>query len=339
MRPAPTRWITPMRRRDFITLASGMAVWPLAARGQQRDRMRKIGVLMAAAESDPEIQARVAAFREGLKSLGWTEGRNIEIDIRWAPDVDSIQQFAKELVALQPDVILAPTASATASVLQQTRTIPVIFTVVSDPVGGGFVSSFHRPGGNATGFIIAEPTMAGKWLELLKEVAPRVARVALLFNPTTTPHAEYYLSSIKAVPASFGVQAITAPVHDRSELASVVAAQAREPNGGLIVMPDFFLFWHRSELVSLAARDHLPAVYPFRLFAEAGGLLSYGLDLDDNYRRAANYADRILKGAEPSELPVQAPVKFELVINMKTAKALGLDVPVGLQQRADKVIE
>jgi putative tryptophan/tyrosine transport system substrate-binding protein len=327
-------------RRDFITLLCGAAaVWPRATHEQQRDRMRKIGVLMAAAESDPEIQARVAAFRDGLRSLGWKEGGNIEMDIRWAPDAESIQRYAKELVALQPDVILAPTAFATASVLQQTRTIPIIFTVVSDPVGGGFVSSFHRPGGNATGFVIAEPTMAGKWLELLKEVAPRVARVALLFNPTTTPHAEYYLGSIQAVPASFGVQAIAAPVHDPSELASVVAAQAREPNGGLIVMPDFFLFGHRSQLISLAARGHLPAVYPFRLFAEAGGLLSYGLDLDDNYRRAATYADRILEGAKPSELPVQAPVKFELVINMKTAKDLGLDVPLGLQQRADKVID
>jgi putative tryptophan/tyrosine transport system substrate-binding protein len=329
-----------MRRRELITLLGGAAVaWPLAARAQQRDQMRRIGVLMAAAESDPEIQARVAAFREELQRLGWTEGRNIGIDIRWAPDAESIQRFAKELVALQPDVILSPTALATATVLQQTRTIPIIFTVVSDPIGGGFVSSFHRPGGNATGFILAEPTMGGKWLELLMEIAPRIARVAFVFNPTAAPYAEYYLGSFKAAAASFGVQAIAAPVHDTSELESVFAAQAREPNGGLIVMSDFFMFGHRSEIISLAARYHLPAVYPFRLFTEAGGLLSYGLDLNDNYRRAATYADRILKGAKPSELPVQAPVKFELVINIKTAMALGLDVPLVLQQRADKVIE
>jgi len=222
---------------------------------------------------------------------------------------------------------------------QHTRTIPIIFANVADPVGSGFVASFPRPGGNVTGFILFEPTMAGKWLELLKEIAPRVNRVALLFNPATAPFFEYYLNPFKAAAASIAVEAIAAPVRDTSELESVVAAQGRAPNGGLIVMPDSFTTAHRAEITSLAARYRLPAVYPYRFFTEGGGLLSYGNDVTDNFRRAATYADRILKGAKPSELPVQAPVKFELVINLKTAKALGLDVPVQLQQRADEVIE
>ena len=286
-------------------------------------------------------QACVAAFREGLQKLGWTEGRNIRIDTRWAtPDVESMQRFAKELVALQPDLILSQSTPTTAALLQQTRTIPIIFAIVADPVGSGFVASFPRPGGNVTGFITMEPTMAGKWLELLKEIAPRVTRVAFLFNPATAPYAEYYLNPFKAAAASFAVEAIAAPVRDTSELESVIAAQAREPNGGLIVMPDTFMNAHRAEITSLAARYRLPAVYPFRFFTELGGLLSYGNDLIDNYRRAATYADRILKGAKPSELPVQAPVKFELVINLKTAKALGLDVPLhasAARRRGDRI--
>ena len=223
--------------------------------------------------------------------------------------------------------------------LQQTRTIPVVFATVSDPVGSGFVASFPRPGANVTGFTNIEPTMAGKWLELLKEIAPRVNRVAFLFNPATAPYAEYYLNPFKDAARSFVAEVIAAPVRDTSELESVVAAQARAPNGGLVVMTDTFTSVHRVEITSLAARYRLPAVYPYRFFAELGGLLSYGVDLNDNYRRAASYVDRILKGAKPSELPVQAPVKFELVINLKTAKALGLDVPLHLQQRADEVIE
>ena len=222
---------------------------------------------------------------------------------------------------------------------QATRTTPIVFVNVPDPVGGGWVATMARPSGNVTGFTLYEPTMAGKWLELLKGIAPRVARVAFLFNPATAPYAEYYMTPFKAAAASFGVEAIAAPVRDPSELESVVAALAREPNGGLIVMPDIFLTAHRVEITSLAARYRVPAVYPFRLFAEVGGLLSYGNDQVDNYRRAATYADRILEGAKPSELPVQAPVKFELVINLKTAKALGLNVPLSLQQRADEVIE
>ena len=329
-----------MRRRDFITVVGSAAAWPLIAVAQQPDRMRRIGVLMGFAESDREGQAFVAAFREGLQKLGWAEGRNIRIDYRWtALDKQLIQQFAKELVALRPDLILTQSTPATAELLQQTRTIPIVFGLLADPIGSGFVASFPQPGGNITGFVTMEPTMAGKWLELLKEIAPRVARVAMLFNPTTAPYAEYWLNPFKAAAASFAVQAIVAPVHDTSEFESVVAAQAHEPNGGLIVMPDTFMTEHRSEIASLAARQRVPAVYPYRVFAEFGGLLSYGDDLTDNFRRAASYVDRILKGEKPSELPVQAPVKFELVINLKAAKALGLDVPVHLQQRADEVIE
>jgi putative ABC transport system substrate-binding protein len=268
------------------------------------------------------------------------EGRNIRIDTRWAAfDTESRQRLAKELVELQPDLILAQSTGAAASMLQQTRTIPIVFVQVADPVGSGFVASLPRPGGNATGFMNMEPTVAGKWLELLKEIAPRVARVAFLFNPAAAPFFEFFLNPFKAAAVSFAVQAIAAPVHDTSELESVIAAQAREPNGGLITMPDPFLNVHRAEVTSLAARHRLPAVYSDRIFTESGGLLSYGNERLDHYRRAATYADRILKGAKPSELPVQASVKYELVINLKTAKALGLDVPWQLQQLADVVIE
>ena len=329
-----------MKRRDFITLLGGAAfAAPRVARAQEQ--MKRIGVLMPYAEGDREGQAFVAALREGLQKLGWAESRNIRIDYRWATPSDtvSIQRFAKELVALQPDLILTQSTPTTAALLQQTRTIPIVFAQVVDPVGSGFVASFPRPGGNITGFINLEPTMAGKWLELLKEIAPRVNRVAFLFNPATAPYFEYYLKPFKAAAASFAVEGIAAPVHDASELESVIAAQARESNGGLIVMPDTFLNAHRAEITALAARHRLPAVYAFRFFTELGGLLSYRSDLIDNYRRAADYADRILKGAKPSELAVQAPVKFELTINLKTAKTLGLDVPMLLQQRADAVIE
>src|SRR5215469_9162796 len=293
-------------RREFITLLGGAAAtWPLAARAQQAERMRLIGVLMAYAESDPEGQAWVAAFREALQKLGWAEGRNIRIDTRWATlDVEAMQRLAKELVALQPDLILSQSTPTTAALLQQTRTIPIIFANIADPVGSGFVASFPRPGGNVTGFSTIEGSLGGKWLELIKEIAPRVARVALLFNPATATYAEYYLNPFKAAAASFGVQAIAAPVHDWPEFESIVAAQAREPDGALIVIPDIFTIAHRVEIISLAARYRLPAVYPFRFFAELGGLLSYGVDLTDNFPRAAAYADRILKGEKPADLPV-----------------------------------
>jgi putative tryptophan/tyrosine transport system substrate-binding protein len=331
-----------MRRREFISLLSGgAAAWPLAARAQQPDRGRRIGVLMGYAEADADAQAWYTAFREGLQKLGWAEDLDTKIDTRWATatDAESMRRFAKELVALQPDLILSSTTPTTTALLQQTRTIPIVFAIVADPVGSGFVASLARPGANITGFIFTEPTMAGKWLELLKEIAPGVARVAMLFNPASATYAEYWLNPFKSAAPSFAVEAIPAPVRDRSELEAVIAAQAREPNSGLIAMPDSFMDAHRVEVTSLAARYRLPAVYPFRLFAEVGGLLSYGIDRTDNFRRAATYADRILKGAKPSELPVQAPIKFELVINLKTAKAIGLEVPLHLQQLADEIIE
>jgi putative tryptophan/tyrosine transport system substrate-binding protein len=329
-----------MRRRDFIGLAGGaLAAWPLAAHAQQPDRVRRIGMLMPVAESDPEAQAWIAAFREKLRQVGWTEGRNIRIDTRWGPDAESRQRSAKELVALQPDLILSQSTPNTAALLQQTRTIPIVFVQVTDPVGSGFITSIPRPGGNVTGFITIEQTMAGKWLELLKEIAPRVNRVAFLFNPATATYAEFFLSSFKTAAASLAVEAIVAPVRGTSELEPVIAAQARAPNGGLIVMPDPFMVAHRAEVTSLAARYRLPIISPFRFYTELGALLSYGNDTTDSWRRAASYADRILKGAKSSELPVQAPVKFVLTINLKTAKTLGLDVPMLLQQRADEVIE
>ena len=331
-----------MKRREFTTLLGGAVVaWPRAARAQQPAAVQRIGVLMAYPEGDSEAQAQIAAFRDGLQKLGWIEGRNIRIDTRWVTTTDAelMQRFAKELVALQPDVILSSNTPTTAALLQQTRTIPIVFATVGDPIGSGFVASFPRPGGNVTGFITVEGSLGGKWLELLKEIAPRVNRVAFLLNPATATYAESYLNAFKAAAASVAMEAIVAPVHDRSEFDTVIAAQAREPNSGLIVIADAFTVAYRVEITSLAARYRLPAIYPFRPFVEVGGLMSYGADLTDNFRRAAAYVDRILKGAKPSELPVETPVKFELMINLKTAKALGLDVPIFLQQRADGVIE
>jgi len=264
-----------MRRRDFITLLGGaVAAVPLAARAQQSERKRRIGVLMAHAESDVEFHDYLSAFREGLQKLGWTEGRNFQIDSRWGAldDAEARQRSAKELIALQPDLILTQNTPPTASMLEQTRTIPIVFVIVADPVGSGFVQSLARPGANATGFTIMEPTIAGKWLELLKEVAPRVNRAAFLFNPATTPYRDIYLRPFNAAASSLALEAIAAPVHDMPELESVVAAHAREPNGSLIVMPDGFLNVHRAEIVLQAARYHLPAVYPWRFFAEIGGL-------------------------------------------------------------------
>ena len=331
-----------LKRREFIALLSGAAVsLPLPTAAQQTDRMRRIGVLMANPESDPEFQAYLTAFREELRKLGWTEGRNIEIDTsRATDDVDSMERFAKELVALHPDFIVTVSTPATAATLQQTSTIPIIFVLVADPVGSGFVASLPRPGANVTGFTPLVGSLGGKWVELLKEIAPRVVRAVALFNPTMAPYAEYYLNPFKAAAASSGMEAIPAPVHNLSELESVIAAQSREPNGGLVVIPDAFtVSRHRTEIILLAARYRVPAVYSWRLFADLGGLISYGPDAIDQHRRAASYGDRILKGEKPSELPVQTPVKFELVINLKTAKELGLDVSWQLQQRADEVID
>ena len=332
-------WRERMRRRDFLTLLGAAAAWPFATRAQQ-PRMPVIGFLMMYAETDTSGQSFAAAFREGLNELGWTEGRNIQLEYRWATsDPERIERSARELVLSQPALILSSSAPTTATLLKQTRIIPIIFANLVDPVGSGFVESLSKPGGNVTGFINAEPAMTGKWLELLKTVAPRVTRVAAVFNPDAAPYIGSYLDAFKAVAASFAVEATAAPVRDRSELETAITAQAREPNGGLMVMPDGFMFAFQAEVTALAARYRIPATYFFRSFAEQGGLLSYGNDIVDNYRRAAIYADRILKGEKPSALPVQSPVKFELVINRKTANALGLDVPPSLLDRANEVIE
>jgi putative tryptophan/tyrosine transport system substrate-binding protein len=327
-----------IERRKFLATLGSAAAWPLAARAQ--DQMRRIGVLLTLAESDLEMKALLTAFQERLQQLGWAAGRNVWIDYRLASgDEERLKTYAAELLRMAPDVLFCQGVPELLALHQQTRTLPIVFVQVSDPVSLGFVANLARPGGNVTGFIFTEPTMAGKWLELLKQIAPGIARVAMLFNPVSAPYAEYWLSPFKAAAASFAVEAVATPVHDSSELASVVAAQAREPNGGLIVMPDSFTDAHRVEITSLAARYRLPAIYPFRFFAEAGGLLSYGVDRADNFRRAAAYVDRILKGEKPGELPVQAPTKYETVVNLKAARALGLQIPDKVLALADEVIE
>jgi putative ABC transport system substrate-binding protein len=298
-------------------------------------------MLMAYAETDQEGQTLVATFAKALATLGWAEGRNIRIEPRWAraDDAASRLQFAKELVALLPDVILSHGTPGTAAVLQETRTLPVIFLNVADPIGTGFVRSFPAPGGNATGFITMEGSMAGKWVELVKDIAPRVTRCALLFNPSTAPYARYFLNPFAVASASLAVQPIVSAVRDVNELETTITDQAREPNGSLVVMPDTFTTVHRAKITALAAQHKLPTVYPFRFFAANGGLLSYGPTTVDSYRRAAIYVDRLLKGEKPDQLPVQGPTQFQLVINLKTANALDLVVPPMLLSRADEVIE
>jgi putative tryptophan/tyrosine transport system substrate-binding protein len=329
--------VTIGRRELLAALGGAAATWPLAARAQQPG---KIAVLSSLPENDPEGHARIAAFQQALEKLGWTEGRNIRFDVRWAtPEVETIHRLAKQLVALQPDLIVTQNTPGTAAILQQTRVIPIIFVNIVDPVGSGLVANFLRPGGNVTGFVSLESAIVGKWLELLKEVAPRVARVAVLFNPATAPFAEYYLTPFKAAARSFAVEVIPAPVRDLAALETVIAELADKSNSGLIILPDSFLIAHRAAVTSLAARHRVPAVYPYRHFTEVGGLLSYGNDQLDNYQRAASYADRILKGEKPSELPVQGPVKFEMTINLRTAKALNLEMPPNLVALADEVIE
>ena len=330
-----------MKRRDFMALLCVAATWPSATRAQQPDRMRRIGVLMAHPESDPEFQQYAGTFREGLRKLGWIEGRNVSFDFRWGAldDADIRSRSAKELVGLQPDLILTQNTPPTASMLQQTRSIPIIFVIVADPVGSRFVQSLSRPGGNATGFTIMEPTIAGRWVQLLKEIAPYVTRAALLFNPATAPYADVYIRPFKSAASSFSLEAISTPVHDVPELESVIAAEALVPNSGLVVIPDGFLNVHRKTIVSLTARHKVPAIYPWPFFPEIGGLLSYGSEQRDEFRLAAVYADRILKGERPADLPVQAPTDYKLVINLETAKLLGLTVSPQLQQLADKLIE
>ena len=329
-----------MKRRKFLGMLGGAAaVWPLAGRAQQAERMRRIGVLLPAAADDPEYQARVAAFHQGLALLGWTIGRNVRIDTRWATtDAAEIRRHAAELAALAPDVILAPAATTVGPLLQATRTVPVVFPSIVDPVGAGFVDSLARPGGNATGFMNFEYSIGGKWLELLKEIAPGVTRVAIL-RYAATPSGVGQFGIIQSVAPSLRVEVTPVNMRDAPEIESAVAAFVRAPNGGLIVTASPLAQRHRDLIVTLAARHKLPAVYFDRVFAAAGGLISYGPDYIDQYRRAAAYVDRILKGEKPADLPVQAPTKYELVINLKTAKALGLEVPATLLARADEVIE
>jgi putative ABC transport system substrate-binding protein len=329
-----------MKRREFITLlAGGAAAWPFAARAQQGEQMRRIGVLMNFAVDDPESEHRVTAFVQGLGQLGWTDGRNVRIDTRWAAgDPDSFRKFSAELVALAPDVILASGATSLGPLLQATRVIPIVFVNANDPVGAGFVQSLARPGGNATGFMNIEYGQGGKWLELLKQIAPGVTRAAVLRDPTI-PAGIGQLAAIQAVAPSFGVEVTPLDVREAAEIERAVMAFARSPNGGLIVTTNTLAAMHRDLIIALAARHRLPAVYAYRYHVISGGLISYGSDTHDPFRRAAEYVDRILRGDRPADLPVQAPTRYELVINLKTAKALGLAVPQSLLARADEVIE
>jgi putative tryptophan/tyrosine transport system substrate-binding protein len=334
-----------MQRREFITLLGGaMVAWPLAARAQQTDRMRRVGVLMGISESDPETQARLIAFRQTLQALGWTDGGNLRVDYRQLPDdPDRFRTVAAELVGLAPDVILAYGPPAVAALRRETRSIPIVFAQVSNPLGAGFVESMAHPGGNITGFTNFELTIGGKWLEALKEIAPRVTRSAIISNPDNASQGGF-LGAIEVAAASLGIQVVPVALRaaaepERTITERAIDAFAREPNGGMIVLPDFITINLRQPIVTLAARNRLPTVYPFRFFATTGGLMSYGVDQIEQSRQAASYVDRILKGAKPADLPVQAPTKFELVINLKTAKTLDITVPPSLLARADELIE
>jgi putative ABC transport system substrate-binding protein len=328
------------RRREFITLVGGVAAaWPLAARAQQSERMRRIGVLMGFAESYPAAQSWFAAFRGALAKLGWTEGSNLRIELRWSGDADRMKRFAKELVDLRPDAIFGQTTPLIGTLAHETQTIPIVFALVSDPIGSGFATSLAHPGGNITGFTGNDPAIGGKWMELLKEIAPRTVRVALLFNPATAPQLKFYLPAMQTAASSFAVQVNAAPVHVKEEIEGVIAAQTRNPGGGLIVMPDQFTTTNGDLILALAARYGVPAIYNDRIYSESGGLIAYGTDFGELFRQAAGYIDRILKGAKPGELPIQLPTKYELVINLKTAKALGLTIPESVLSLADKVIE
>jgi putative ABC transport system substrate-binding protein len=309
-------------RREFITLLGGAAAaWPLAARTQQRDRVRRIGVLMPVDENDPVAKTYVSAFIQALAGLGWIEGRNLRTDFRWAGgDINRIRALAQELVGLQPDIIAVTGTPATAALQQETRTIPIVFASVSEPVGRGFVEGLNQPGGNITGFAVLEASMGGKWVELLSEIAPGLRRAAIMFNPDTAP-ASAYMPSVETAARSLRVVPITAPVHSEVEIETAIALLGREPGGGLVVMPDAWMLAHRAPIISAAARNNVPAVYYQSGYPRDGGLLSYGTDQVDTFRRAASYVDRILRGEKPADLPVQLPTKFEMVVNLKTAKA------------------
>ena len=331
-----------MKRREFIALIGGAAAGSpqLAAWAQRQDRVRHIGALMALEANDPDAQARANAFEQGLQQLGWAVGRNLHIEYRWlGSDVGRVQTYAAEIVGLRPDVILANTTPVLEALHKQTRTIPIVFVMIIDPVSRGFVSSLARPGGNITGFMNFDFPMGGKWVELLKQVAPGITSITAIFNPNTAPHGEAFFQQIKTSASSFGDEAIEARVFDVAELEKTIAEIATKPNGGLLIVPDIFTTTHKDLIAALALRHQLPGIYPFKYFASRGGLISYGVDAIETFSKAADYVSRILEGAHPKDLPVQAPTKFELVINLKTAKALGLDVPIHLQQLADEVIE
>jgi putative tryptophan/tyrosine transport system substrate-binding protein len=329
-----------MRRREFIA-GLGATVWPVVARTEQPDRVRRIGVLSSLDESDPEGEAQLSGFTHELAELGWTDGRTMRMDIRWAAgSIERAQMHAKELVNLQPDVILADSTPQTAALQQETRTIPIVFALVADPIGSGFVASLSRPGGNITGFGNFEASIAGKLLGLLTEIAPAVTRAAIMFNPDTAPsRGSYFLTSFDAAARSLKVEPIAAPVHSDAEIVTVIASLGRESGGGLIIMPDAYLKLHRATVILTADHENIPAVYYSSQFAKEGGLLSYGPDFVNIFRQAAHYVDRILRGTNPMDLPVQFPVKFEMALNAKTAKVLGLMVPQSILLRADEVIE
>jgi putative ABC transport system substrate-binding protein len=330
-----------MRRREFIPFLVGTTVaWPFAAQTQPSTKVRRIGVLLGYNEDEREIQGWLGAFRESMEKLGWAEGQSVTFDYRWVGnDADLMIRAAKELIALQPDLILSTGSPTTAVLLKQTHTIPVLFANLVDPVGQGFVASLSRPGGNATGLVNLDPSMASKWIELLKQVAPQLTRVAIPFNPVSAPYAETYLKVFRQAASALGVEVIDGSVSDMTALEAFIAAQAREPNTGIIPMPSTFSSGHTSELAAMTKQYHLPGIYVVRSFASAGGLLSYGNDVKDNYERAGTFADKILRGAKPSDIPVQFPTKFNLVINLKTAKTLGLTVPLPLQASADELVD
>jgi putative tryptophan/tyrosine transport system substrate-binding protein len=331
-----------MRRRDFIKGIVGSAIlWPLAAHAQQAERMRHIGVLMGYSENDPEAEAYLSGFTQALQQLGWTDGHNVRMQVRWAfGNVDTMRKSARELVDLQPDVILSNTTPTSTALKQETQRIPIVFVIVSDPVGAGLVASLAHPGGNLTGFVFTEAQMGGKWMELLTEIAPSLKRAAIMFNPDTAPGGgSYYLPSFEAAARSVKVEPITVPVRSDAEIEAGINLLGREPGSGLVLMGDSFVWGRRASIISLAARNNVPAIYPGAVCAKDGGLLSYAPDIGDIFRRAAPYVDRILKGEKPADLPVQVPTKFELVVNLKTAKALGLAVPQSLLIAATEVIE